>query len=56
MADRAISHPTVREHMRLLGERGVAVHRQASPETVELTAQYDELCRAPLLAEPAPRC
>lgn len=44
-----LTHPTVREYMRLLGERGVAVHTKASPETVELTDQYEPLCRAPLL-------
>lgn len=49
VADSGLSHPTVREHMRLLGERGVAVHRKASPETVELTPEYEALCRAPLL-------
>jgi hypothetical protein len=35
--------------MRLLGERGVGVHKRASPETIELTAQYEALCRAPLM-------
>jgi hypothetical protein len=35
--------------MRLLGERSVAVHTKASPETVELAAQYEPLCRAPIL-------
>jgi hypothetical protein len=53
VADSGLSHPTVREYMRLLGERGVALHTKASPETVELTAQYEALCRAPLLTTPA---
>jgi hypothetical protein len=29
--------------------RGVALHTKASPETIKLTAQYEPLCRAPLL-------
>lgn len=47
-----LTHPTVRHYMRLQGERAVAVHTKASPETVELTAQYEALCRAPLLENP----
>jgi hypothetical protein len=35
--------------MQLLGERGVAVHTKASPDAVELAAQNDPLCRAPIL-------
>jgi len=51
-ADSGLTDPTVRHYMRLLGERGVALHRKASPETVELTGQYEALCRAPLLGNP----
>ena len=47
-ADSGLTDPTVRHYMRLLGERGVAVHRKASPETVELTGQYEALYRAPI--------
>ena len=52
VADSGLAHPTVRHYMRLLGERGVAVHTKASPETIELTAQYEALCRAPILGNP----
>lgn len=49
VADSGLSHPSVRAYMRLLAERGVAVHTKGSPEVIELTATYEPLCRAPLL-------
>jgi hypothetical protein len=49
VADSGLTHPTVRHFMRLLGERGVAAHTKASPETIELAAAYEGLCEAPLL-------